>query len=91
MGNITPIHVEGDRYLLRCASQLVADMVEKHIDTISASIRDSVSNDNICFETEISDVDLPKTMWTDDRVLEELIKEHPAIDEMIKKFQLRRI
>lgn len=88
---ITPIPVEGDKYLLRCASQLVSDMVTRHIDEITASIRDSVANDNISFETEINDIDLPKTMWTDDRVLEELIKVHPAIDEMIKKFQLRRI
>lgn len=88
---ITPIPVEGDKYLLRCASQLVSDMVTRHIDEITAFIRDSVANDNISFETEINDIDLPKTMWTDDRVLEELIKVHPAIDEMIKKFQLRRI
>lgn len=88
---ITPHHISGDKYLLRCASQLVSDMLTKNIDTITGSIRDTVSNDNVTFETEINDVDMPKTMWTDDRVLEELIKTHPAIDEMIKKFQLRRI
>ena len=88
---IVPHAQGGDKYLLRCASQLVADMVGKSLGSITAHVRDVLSNDNVGFETEVSDADIPKTMWTDDRVLEDLINEHPAIGEMIKKFQLRRI
>lgn len=66
-------------------------MVGKSLGSITAHVRDVLSNDNVGFETEVSDADIPKTMWTDDRVLEDLINEHPAIGEMIKKFQLRRI
>jgi len=91
LGAITPHPIGKDKYLLRCASQLVADMVSRNIDNITSIIRNTVLNDSISFETEINDQDIPKNLWTDNRVLEELIKDHPAIDEMIKKFQLRRI
>lgn len=91
LSSLTPHHVEGDKYLLRCASQLVADKVSHVTDAIAAHIHDVLSNDIITFDIEISDADIPKTMWTDDRVLEDLMQQHPAIGDLIKRFQLRRI
>lgn len=91
MSALTPHPLGGDRYLLRCASRLAADKVEGILAAITGHVRDIVANDNVTFDIEISDADIPKTMWTDDRVLEDLVQQHPAIEEMIKKFQLRRI
>lgn len=88
---LTPHPQGGDRYLLRCASRLVADKVEGILAALTEHVRDIVANDNVTFDIEISDADIPKNMWTDDRVLEDLVQQHPAIEEMIKKFQLRRI
>lgn len=88
---LTPHPQGGDRYLLRCASRLAADKVEGILAAITGHVRDIVANDNVTFDIEISDADIPKNLWTDDRVLEDLVQQHPAIEEMIKKFQLRRI
>ena len=76
---------------MRCASRLEADKVEGILEDITGHVRDIVANDNVTFDIEISDADIPKNLWTDDRVLEDLVQQHPAIEEMIKKFQLRRI
>ncbi len=91
IATIVPHPVGDGRYLLRCASQVVADMLGRNMAAITAKVRDTLTNDSIAFDTEISDVDMPKALWTDDRVLDDLISKHPAIDDMIKKFQLRRI
>ena len=91
MSALTPHPLGGDRYLLRCASRLAADKVEGILADITGHVRDIVANDNVTFDIEISDADIPKNLWTDDRVLEDLVQQHPAIEEMIKKFQLRRI
>ncbi len=91
LGNITPHPIGSDRYRLRCASTLVAEKVNRVLEQLTLHVRNVVANDNVAFDIEISDADIPKSMWTDDRVLEDLISRHPAIEEMIKKFQLRRI
>lgn len=91
LGNITPHPIGSDRYRLRCASTLVAEKVNRVLEQLILHVRNVVANDNVAFDIEISDADIPKSMWTDDRVLEDLISQHPAIEEMIKKFQLRRI
>ncbi len=91
LGNITPHPIGSDRYRLRCASTLVAEKVNRVLEQLTLHVRNVVANDNVAFDIEISDADIPKSMWTDDRVLEDLISQHPAIEEMIKKFQLRRI
>jgi len=87
----SPVPSEGACLRLTLPSEMHAELVRKDIDNITANFRRILSNDEVSLQIDVNENELPKNLWTDDHVLAELVKEHPALEALISKYQLRRI
>ena len=76
---------------VRVASALVAQRAESLIPAMEALLRRELRNDDISLSFEVSDDDLPVSMWTDEKYFNALLDENPALKLLIDDFHLRRI
>lgn len=86
-----PVAKEGNIYTLTIATEMQASLAEKEIDRLQKDMRKELQNDGFRFEIEVMTGELPKNLRTDDRVLSDLIEEHPGLKQFIDKYQLRRM
>ena len=83
--------MEGDGVLtVRVSSQMEADVLAKALPTLQRHLCDALENDGISISARVCEMELPKNLWTDDRVLQEILDEHPGVKHLIEKFKLRR-
>ena len=54
-------------------------------------MRRELRNDDISLSFEVSDDDLPMSMWTDEKYFNALLEENPALKLLIDDFHLRRV
>ncbi len=85
-----PTHEAADSFVIRVASQMEADVINKAMEKVRRNVCDALENDNIHFSVCVCEMELPKSLWTEERVLEDLLREHPALKHMIDKYNLRR-
>lgn len=85
-----PVRDSGDSFVIRVPSQIMADSIQGVLPKLQKNIRDALGNDNVSFAVEVCEMELPKNLWTDDRVLDEIVSEHPGVRHLIEKFKLRR-
>ncbi len=85
-----PVRASGDSFVIRVPSQIMADSIQGVLPKLQKNIRDALGNDNVSFAVEVCEMELPKNLWTDDRVLDEIVSEHPGVRHLIEKFKLRR-
>lgn len=89
---LAPPVPEGEaKLVLTLPSNNHANIVAKELDKITARFRRELKNDTVGIEIVVNETELPKSLWTDDQVLEELTKENPALETLINKYQLRRL
>ena len=86
-----PAQKSGKVYTLTIATEMQASLAEKEIDRLQKDMRKELKNDGFRFEIEVMTGELPKNLRTDDRVLADLIEEHPGLKQFIDKYQLRRM
>ena len=86
-----PAQKSGKVYTLTIATEMQASLAEKEIDRLQKDMRKELKNDGFRFEIEVMTGELPKDPRTDDRVLADLIEEHPGLKQFIDKYQLRRM
>lgn len=91
LGANHPERIDGDRFAVRVSTEVEAGLVEKPIVAVNRYLCELVGNDFIELSIEICERELPKNMWTDDKVLEAIIEEHPAMKHFMEKYQLRRL
>jgi len=68
-----------------------ADIVQKSLGSITRQIRDRLSNDAITLKPQVCQGDIPPAFWTEQQVLDYLLKSHPALSEMMTKFKMHLI
>ena len=89
---LAPPVLEGEaKLVLTLPSNNHANIVANELDKITARFRRELKNDTVGIEIVVNETELPKSLWTDDQVLEELTKENPALETLINKYQLRRL
>lgn len=88
---VRPVQKSGKVYTLTIATEMQASLAEKEIDRLQKDMRKELQNDGFKFEIEVMTGELPKNLRTDDRVLADLIEEHPGLKQFIDKYQLRRM
>lgn len=89
--NVAMPVMEGDGVLtVRVSSQMEADVLAKALPTLQRHLCDALENDGISISARVCEMELPKNLWTDDRVLQEILDEHPGVKHLIEKFKLRR-
>ena len=54
-------------------------------------IHDRLANDSVELQVEVCEGDIPPEFWTDQQVLDHLVKDHPIVSQMIVKFKMRLI
>lgn len=77
--------------IARAANEMLQEILQRTVPALEKELRSALSNDSVKIEILISDEELPKKLWTDDRVLKDIISEYPGVGELIDKFQLRRL
>ncbi len=87
----TPRLTSATAVRVRVASALVAQRAESLIPAMEALLRRELRNDDISLSFEVSDDDLPVSMWTDEKYFNALLDENPALKLLIDDFHLRRI
>lgn len=87
----TPHLTSATAVRVRVASGLVAQRAESLIPAMEALLRRELRNDDISLSFEVSDDDLPVSMWTDEKYFNALLDENPALKLLIDDFHLRRI
>lgn len=68
-----------------------ADIVQKSLSLLTGQLRDRLSNDAITLEPRVSEGDIPPAFWTEQQVLDYLLKSNPALSEMMTKFKMHLI
>ena len=68
-----------------------ADIVQKSLSLITGQLRDRLSNDAITIEPRVSKGDIPPAFWTEQQVLDYLLKSNPTLSEMVTKFKMHLI
>lgn len=84
-----PSRKEGDLFTISVGTEMQSDIVGQFQKPIEAKLRDLLQNDNVKLEVAICEGDIPPSFWTDQQVLDHIIKEHPSIAQMISKYKMR--
>lgn len=74
---------------LTVGTEIQADVIRKAETAILKLLRDTLENDNIAIEISVQQGDLPPKYWTETQVLKHITDAHPAVAEMIAKYQMR--
>lgn len=89
--NVAMPVMESDGTLtVKVSSQMEADVLAKGLPTLQRHLCDALENDGIAISARVCEMELPKNLWTDDRVLQEILDEHPGVRHLIETFKLRR-
>ena len=89
MGASAPERSTGDRFTLKVNGTFQAAIMEKELPGLQKMLRDTLENDSITLSVEISQEELPSSMWTDDQVMHSILERHPKVSEFIAKYKLR--
>lgn len=84
-----PEKIDGKAYKLMVTSTIQADAVNKALPQIYALMRQALGDDYFTLEPEILQGELPPQYWTEQQLLEHVVKENPGVAEMIAKFKMR--
>lgn len=84
-----PARKEGELFTISVGTDMQSDIVGQFLKPIEAKLRDLLLNDNVRLEVAICEGDIPPSFWTDQQVLDHIIKEHPSIAQMIAKYKMR--
>ncbi len=88
---VKPERQGADEFKLGVGSSIQVDILEGKIGDISRRLRDALSNDDIKLKVEILEGELPPAFWTEDQVLQDIIKRHPQVEQFMNKYKLRLI
>lgn len=85
-----PVRQGENDLVIQVPSEVQEGFVAAKLPVIQKSIRDALENDSIRVSVVVCQMELPKNLWTDDRVLEDIITAHPGVKHLIDKFKMRR-
>lgn len=86
-----PRRMKDDLFKVEVGTAVQADIVQKFMPEIIRVIHDRLSNDSVELQIEVCEGDIPPAFWTEQQVLDHLVKEHPIVGQMIAKFKMRLI
>ena len=86
-----PRRLNGDVFKVEVGTPVQADIVQKFMPAIIRVIHDRLANDSVELQVEVCEGDIPPEFWTDQQVLDHLVKDHPIVSQMIVKFKMRLI
>ncbi len=86
-----PLRTAEHTFEIKVWNAMQADIVQKSLGSITRQIRDRLSNDAITLEPQVCQGDIPPAFWTEQQVLDYLLKSHPALSEMMTKFKMHLI
>lgn len=87
----TPEPKDGRTYRLCLPTEIQAKHASEELERLRRAMCKELQNDSFALEIEVLAGELPKNLRTDDRVLADLLEEHPGMKQFIDKYQLRRI
>lgn len=84
-----PVRAQNGSYSLTVTAEMQYSSVLREKPKILTYLRNKLENDSVDFELILNiDVQNPK-YWPEKRILEYMLKKHPQLDEMIKKYKMR--
>lgn len=83
------VSLEDKVVTITVGAELMQTTVDSYRATLEADLRDALSNDRLTVTTALNVDDSDPTYWSQKRVVEYMLKEHPALAELIKKYKLR--
>ncbi len=86
-----PLRTAEHTFEIKVWNAMQADIVQKSLGSITRQIRDRLSNDAITLKPQVCQGDIPPAFWTEQQVLDYLLKSHPALSEMMTKFKMHLI
>lgn len=86
-----PRRMKDDLFKVEVGTAVQADIVQKFMPEIIRVIHDRLANDSVELQVEVCEGDIPPAFWTEQQVLDHLVKEHPIVGQMIAKFKMRLI
>ncbi len=86
-----PRRMKDDLFKVEVGTGVQADIVQKFMPEIIRVIHDRLANDSVELQVEVCEGDIPPAFWTEQQVLDHLVKEHPIVGQMIAKFKMRLI
>lgn len=84
-----PRRKQDDVFTVEVGTAVQAEIVRKFIPGIIKVVHDRLANDAVELEVEVCEGDIPPAFWTDQQVLDHLVKEHPIVGQMISKYKMR--
>ena len=78
-------------YVVTTGTEMQADIVRKAMPDVLKRLRDTLENDAVTIEVSVCEGDIPPEFWTEQQVLEHMLKTSPAVAEMISKYKMRLI
>ena len=78
-----PRRMKDDLFKVEVGTGVQADIVQKFMPEIIRVIHDRLANDSVELQVEVCEGDIPPAFWTEQQVLDHLVKEHPIVGQMI--------
>lgn len=88
---VKPERKSPTRFAVATGTEMQAEIVRKALPDVLAKLRDGLENDEVEIEVTVCEGDIPPRFWTEQQVLEHLLKSSPAVAEMISKYKMRLI
>ncbi len=79
------------RHALLVGTSIQADTVTKHLEMLTGRLRDRLENDSPELEVRVVQGEIPPRYWTEQQVLDHILKEYPAVGSMMSQFKMRLI
>lgn len=88
---VKPERKSPTRFAVATGTEMQAEIVRKALPDVLAKLRDGLENDEVEIEVTVCEGEMPPQFWTEQQVLEHLLKSSPAVAEMISKYKMRLI
>lgn len=82
---------EGTRFAVMVGTNIQADTVTRHLENLCSRLRDRLENDHIELEARVVQGEIPPQFWSEQQVLDHILKEYPAVGAMMSQFKMRLI
>ena len=85
----TPEKISAHTYVLTVTSSIQVDLIEQYLPRLTEMLRELLGNDAVTLRVALNEGELSPQFWTEQQVLEHILKNHPDIGEMMSKYKMR--
>ncbi len=76
-------------YTLTLSAPMQKEIISREKDKVLSFLRDKLENDTIDFGIVLDESDLAPAYWPEKRVLDFMLKKHPGLADMMRRFKMR--